>query len=148
MARRAGRAYRSRRFKTFLLSRPYLLGVANWTAPCRAHECCCSKMLGSANKRRNRVFGWAGRSKAATKAFHWSAFNEKRRLSASISSASAQALRMMKSVRLSPRSCAPRRINSSCCAEVRRFRRRDRGAFKAEGITSSLYRHCTPFWGI
>src|ERR1017187_1357963 len=100
-------------------------------------ERCCSSTLGSENSRRNRGFAWAGRSNAATKAFHWSASNEKRRWSASVSSASAQALRMMKFVKLSPSSSAPRRINSSCCAEVLRFRRRDRGAFKVEGIVSS-----------
>lgn len=100
-------------------------------------ECCCSSTLGSANSRRKRGFGCAGRSKAATKAFHWSAFNEKWRWSASATSASAQALRMMNSERLSPRSCAPCRISSSCWAEVLRFRRRDRGALKVESIASS-----------
>src|ERR1035437_7589874 len=103
-------------------------------------ECCCSSTLGSESSLRNRGFAWAGRSNAATKAFHWSASNEKRRWSASVCSASAQALRTMKSVKLSPRSCAPRRISFSCCAEVLRFRRRDRGAFKVEGITSSSVR--------
>src|ERR1039458_9266652 len=103
-------------------------------------ECCCSSTLGSENSLRNRGLSWAGRSNAATKAFHWPASNEKRRWSASVCSASAQALRMMKPVRLSPRSCAPRRISFSCCAEVLRFRRRDRGAFKVEGITSSSVR--------
>jgi hypothetical protein len=53
----------------------------------------CSSTLGSESSRRNRGFAWAGRSNAATNEFHWFASNEKRRWSASVCSASAQALR-------------------------------------------------------
>src|ERR1019366_7080699 len=112
------------------------MGGVSQVFKCPNKECCCSSTLGSENSRRSLGLVCAGRSNAATKARHWSASNKKRRWSATVCSASVQALRTMKSVKLSPRSWAARRISSSCCAEVLRFSRRDRGSFKVEGITS------------